>query len=112
MALSIPIASAASETSRMNGNITRVSETVSSNLPGTAWNPPLRTCVSNGETSIPSRTMPVMKTRVSVAILLAKRQADASPSTWIFLEKVVMNAVERAPSANRSRNRLGAWNAA
>ena len=39
LALSIPIASAASDTIRMNGYMIRVSLTVSSNLPGTAWEP-------------------------------------------------------------------------
>ena len=48
-----------------------------------------------------------MKTAVSVATLLARRQAASSPSVAIFFENVVMNAVESAPSANRSRNRFG-----
>src|SRR3954470_464341 len=52
-----------------------------------------------------------MKTVVRVATLLASRQADSSPSVAIFLEKVVMNAVERAPSAKRSRNMFGTRNA-
>ena len=49
-----------------------------------------------------------MKTAVSVATLFASRQADSSPSVAIFPEKVVMKAVERAPSANRSRRQV--WN--
>src|SRR3954469_17827826 len=52
-----------------------------------------------------------MKTTVRVATLLARRHAESSPSVAIFFENVVMNAVERAPSANRSRNMLGTRNA-
>ena len=47
-AFSIPIASAENDTSRMNGYMIRVSETVSSNFPGTAWNPPPSTSMSCG----------------------------------------------------------------
>src|SRR3954454_23519427 len=60
---------------------------------------------------IPSSVTPLMKITVRVATLFARRQADSSPSVAIFLEKVVMNAVERAPSAKRSRNMLGTRNA-
>ncbi len=52
-----------------------------------------------------------MKTTVRVATLFASRQAESSPSVAIFFEKVVMNAVERAPSAKRSRSMLGTRNA-
>src|SRR6476646_3842319 len=52
-----------------------------------------------------------MKMTVSVATLFARRHADSSPSVAIFFEKVVMNAVESAPSANKSRNMLGTRNA-
>src|SRR5436190_213134 len=52
-----------------------------------------------------------MKTTVSVATLLARRQAEVSPSVAMRREKVVTKAVERAPSAKRSRNMLGARNA-
>src|SRR5436190_9317526 len=55
--------------------------------------------------------MPLMKTIVSVATLLTRRQAESSPSVAIFFENVVMNAVDRAPSAKRSRNMLGTRNA-
>src|SRR5205814_8063996 len=53
----------------------------------------------------------LMKTTVRVATLLASRQAELSPSVAIFFEKVVMKAVERAPSAKRSRNMFGTRNA-
>ena len=52
-----------------------------------------------------------MKTTVSVATLFASRHAELSPSVAIFFENVVMKAVERAPSAKRSRNIFGTRNA-
>src|SRR5205823_8782523 len=60
---------------------------------------------------MPSNVTALMKTAVRVATLLPSRQADSSPSVAIFSEKAVMNAVERAPSANKSRNRFGNRNA-
>src|SRR5437773_12385459 len=60
---------------------------------------------------IPSNVTALMKTAVRVATLLPSRQADSSPSVAIFRENVVMNAVESAPSANKSRNRFGNRNA-
>src|SRR6202030_4244856 len=60
---------------------------------------------------IPTNVTALMKTAVRVATLLPSRQADSSPSVAIFRENVVMNAVERAPSANKSRNRFGNRNA-
>jgi hypothetical protein len=41
------------------------------------------------------------------APLVRELPCDCSPSFWIFLEKVVTNAVESAPSAKRSRSRFG-----
>ncbi len=61
---------------------------------------------------MPSSVTTLMKTSSRVHILLASRHAAPSPSSWIFFEKVVMNAVESAPSAKRSRRRFGARNAA
>jgi hypothetical protein len=60
---------------------------------------------------MPSSVTALMKTAVSVATLFARRHADSSPSTAIFFENVVMNAVDSAPSANKSRSRLGNRNA-
>ena len=55
--------------------------------------------------------MPLITTRVIVPILFARRQAEASPSVAIFFVNVVINAVESAPSANKSRSIFGARNA-
>ena len=60
---------------------------------------------------IPRSVTTLMKTAVNVATLFARRHADSSPSFAIFPEKVVIKAVERAPSANKSRNKFGRRNA-
>ena len=52
-----------------------------------------------------------MKTAASVIILFANAQADSSPSDFSCFENVVTNACESAPSANKSRKRLGIRNA-
>src|ERR1700675_2842353 len=67
--------------------------------------------MSCGANRIPTSVTTLMKTAVSVATLLPSRQADSSPSVAIFFEKVVMNAVESAPSATRSRSKFGNRNA-
>ena len=56
---------------------------------------------------MPSSVTPLMNTAARVSILLARCQADASPSVVSFLVKVVTNACDKAPSANKSRNKLG-----
>jgi len=56
--------------------------------------------------------MALMTTAASVRILWARAHAERSPSVLIFCEKTVMKAVERAPSAKRSRRRLGMRKAA
>ena|SRR5438132_5794956 len=60
---------------------------------------------------IPSSVTALMKTAVRVATLFPSRHADSSPSVAILREKVVMNAVESAPSANKSRSKFGTRNA-
>ena len=52
-----------------------------------------------------------MKTAASVIIRLASTQAFSGPSDFTFLENVVTNACESAPSANKSRNKFGTRNA-
>ena len=63
------------------------------------------------EKTTPSSVSALITTSVSVPILFASRHAGSSPPVAIFLENVVTNAVESAPSANRSRSRFGARNA-
>ena len=73
-AFNIPMTSAASETSRMKGNMIRVSKMVSSALSGA--NPGARTVMSAGAKITPSTVSALMKTTVRVATLLASCQAD------------------------------------
>src|SRR5438876_9883576 len=105
-AFNIPITSAASETSSMNGHIILVSQMVSSVLSGGQLHHVSRSTNCGAKTMPRSVTTP-MKTAVSVATLLASRQADSSPSVALFPENVVLKAVERAPAANKSRNKFG-----
>ncbi len=51
-------------------------------------------------------------TAVNVATLFASRHAASSPPRAMVLLNVVTNAVDNAPSANRSRSRFGMRNAA
>ena len=53
-----------------------------------------------------------MKLIESASIFLPSAHAASSPSFLIFFVKVVTNAVESAPSANRSRSMLGVRKAA
>src|SRR4029077_8966478 len=110
LALSMPITNAASETSNMNGHMMRVSKIVSAVLSGDQL-PHVKRSTSCGANTMPSNVTTLMKTAVSVATLFARRHADSSPSTAIFFENVVMNAVDSAPSANKSRSRFGNRNA-
>src|SRR6266704_2542666 len=109
-ALSIPITNAASDTSSMNGHMIRVSKIVSSVLSGDQL-PHVNSSTSCGANTMPSNVTALMNTAVSVATLFARRHADSSPSTAIFFANVVINAVERAPSAKRSRSKFGNRNA-
>ena len=110
LALSMPMTSAASETSRMNGNMMRVSVTVSAALAG--LKPGASVATSCGENTMPSTHIAPRTTAAMVAILLASRQAAASLLRAAVLLKVATKAVDSAPSANRSRSRLGMRNAA
>src|SRR6266480_8135276 len=109
-AFSIPITNAARDTSSMNGHMIRVSKIVSAVLSGDQL-PHVKRSTSCGANTMPSTVAALMNTAVSVATLFARRHADSSPSTAIFFENVVINAVESAPSANKSRNKFGNRNA-
>src|ERR1700676_5625526 len=60
---------------------------------------------------IPTIVIELSTITVIVATLFASCHAARSPSVAIVLLKVVMNEVDSAPSANRSRNKLGMRNA-
>ncbi len=108
--LSIPMTSAASDTSRMKGNMMRVSCTVSAAL--SAPKPGAKAATSSVENTIPAMHRRPNTTVVKVATLFASRHAAPSPPRAMVLLKVATNAVDNAPSANRSRSRLGMRNAA
>jgi len=109
-AFSIPMTSAASDTMRMKGNMMRVSSTASAALAG--LNPGANAATSCGENTMPAMQISDSTTAVSVATLFARRQAASWPPRATVLLKVVTKAVDRAPSANRSRSRLGMRKAA
>src|SRR4029077_7896103 len=104
-AFSMPITSAASDTSRMNGYMTLVRVTVSAAL--SASNPGASAATSQGAVMTPSTVIALRETAVRVATLSASRQAAASFSSAAVRVNTVTNAVDSAPSANRSRSRFG-----
>src|SRR5206468_12601888 len=108
-AFSIPITRAASETSSMKGHIILVSQMVSSVLSGGQFHHVSRS-TNCGAKTMPRSVTALMKTAVSVATLLASRQADSSPSVAIFPEEEGMKEVEKAPSGDKSRNNFGRRN--
>ena len=94
----------------MNGHMTRVRSTVSAVLSGDQLHHVMMS-MSCGANRIPSSVTMLMNTAVSVATLFASSHADSSPRVAMRFENVVMNAVESAPSANKSRNKFGTRNA-
>src|SRR6516164_9847036 len=94
-AFSIPMTSAASDTSRMNGYMTRVRVTVRAALAGS--NPGASNATSQGAKTTPSTVSALTVTAVRVATLFASRQAEASFSRVAVRAKTVTNAVESAP---------------
>ena len=105
LAFSNPITKADRETNKINGNMICVSRTVSAAFSGAK--PPARTSTKEGASSTPTSTTKLSTTVANVAILLASAHAEASSPVVVFLEKTVTKAVESAPSAKRSRKRLG-----
>src|SRR5712671_7796365 len=106
----IPMTKAAMDTMTMNGNMIRVSSAVRAAFSGP--NPGANNPTSCDENTMPATQIEPKTTRVNVATLFASRQAAASPLRAMVLLNVVTNAVDSAPSANRSRNRFGMRNAA
>src|SRR5437867_7255503 len=105
--LRTPIATAARATRSRNGNMMRVSSTVSSALPGMAAKPGAMAVTSAGASQMPARVRAPTTIASAFTTRLASRQAAASPSCSSRQVKVVTKAAERAPSANRSRSRFG-----
>ena len=109
-AFSIPITRAASETSRMKGNMMRASPAARACSSG--LKPLVMAAMICGENTMPRMVTSDMKTTARVITFRARAHPACSPSRSRVLENVVTNAVLSAPSANRSRSRFGARKAA
>src|SRR5579885_222292 len=107
--LSMPMVSAARETSRINGYMIWVRKIVVSASAGEK--PGARMPIICFANRMPRRLTALISTIVRVMTFDASAQADSSPSVAIFLENMVINEIDSAPSANKSRSRLGARNA-
>ena len=107
-ALSIPMATAESETSRRKGIITRVSPAVT---PANSPNPGAVTATTWSAQAIPASTSAPTTTSTSETTVPASRHASSGPRLRRASAKVGTKALESAPSAKRSRSRLGRRNA-
>ena len=106
-ALSIPITAAARATAGRNGSITRVSSTVRSIFPGTEAKPGANSVTSHGASSAPARHTSSNTKSSVISSWRPRAQAAASPP-WLWVSvNVGTNADDIAPSANRSRSKLG-----
>ena len=103
-ALSIPIATAESETSRRNGIITRVSPAAA---PMCSPSPGAISAISGSAHAIPASTSAPTTTSNSDTTVPASRHAASGPRLRRTSAKVGTKALESAPSAKRSRSRLG-----
>ena len=108
---SIPITKAVMETMVMNGYMicTRV---VQSFKLTSLSQPGFKRRTNQGANATPAIAMTAMKQSESASIFLPSAHAASSPSFLIFFVKVVTKAVDRAPSANRSRSMFGVLKAA
>jgi len=109
--LSIPISAVATATSARKGNMMRVSETVSSSLPGTSAYAPANAVVIGPAKTIPATTMSPVARSSALTTRFPSRQARSRPSFVSVRVNVGTNAALIAPSANRSRTRFGIRNA-
>ena len=109
--LRMPIATAASATRRMKGNMMRVSPTVSATFPGMAAKPGAIAATNVGANQMPSSVRAPTTSASPFTTRFASRHAACSPSRSKRCVNVVTNAAESAPSAKRSRSRFGMRNA-
>ena len=110
-ALRTPIACAANATSSRNGNMIRVIVIASANFPGSAVSQPGASSFTNAGLNVTPRThrMPTMRI-TAVPTRFARCAASSRRFPARYCEKVGTNAEESAPSAKRSRVRLGMRN--
>ena len=108
---SMPIIAAATASVVRNGSMIRVRSVVSSSLPGTAAKFGTNQAVICGAITTPMMTSTIV-TRTSAFITrLPTRKAASLPCVVSVRVKVGTKAAVIAPSAKRSRNRLGMRNA-
>ncbi len=108
---SIPIIATATATVVRNGAMTRVSCVVSSSLPGTSANSEAMSAVIGPAKTMARRdNVPVM-TSNALMTRLPSRQACSRPRVSMVRVNAGTNAAVIAPSAKRSRSRLGMRNA-
>ena len=106
-AFNTPIAWAAKATTSRKGNIIRVSRTANSCLPGVLLKP-LAKPSTRGEANTIPRMHNAPTTRASVvATRFVSRMADSRVSCARRCVNTGTKALESAPSANKSRVRLG-----
>ena len=104
---SIPIIATATATVVRNGAMTRVSCVVSSSLPGTSANSEAMSAVIGPANTMARRdSVPVM-TSSALMTRLPSRQACSRPRVSMVRVNAGTNAAVIAPSAKRSRSRLG-----
>ena len=104
---SMPISAAATATRVRNGRRMRVRSTVSSSLPGTSAYEPASRRTSGSVKSMPARTSAPVTVTSAFRSWLASRHAAVRPSCVSRRMKAGTKAALIAPSANRSRSRLG-----
>ena len=88
----------------------RVMRTASSNLPGTSAYPGARRCTSTGAKMMPAAHTTPTTMISAVATRLTSRTASSLLRWLRYSLKVGTKALDSAPSANRSRVRLGIRN--
>ncbi len=105
---SMPISATATATVVRNGSMIRVSCVVSSSFPGTAANsaPAIARVIGSANT-MPSTTRMVVISSSALMTRLPRRQAASRPREASVRVNVGTKAAVIAPSAKRSRTRLG-----
>jgi hypothetical protein len=108
--LSMPMTSAVTETMVMKGYMICASQVP--RILSDSESPGVNNRKIHGASTTPAMATMVMKQRDRDSILRPSAQAASSPCVFMRLEKVVTKAVERAPSAKRSRSMFGVRKAA
>ena len=112
-AFNIPITATATATVVRNGIMIRVSCVVSASFPGTAANSPPDAIVRviGSANTMARTTIAPVATSSALMTRLPRRHAASRPRVWRVFVNVGTKAAVMAPSAKRSRTRLGTRNA-